>query len=194
MDDMMAYDPPPFEPTPERYYDMPYDPYMPRMPVFPEQYYEYPDSRYDVPDYRDYPPMLNNEIDDRRYMPNDLSPPPRRRIIYYAHLPEVVRSPPTVDQRFRSYDRYDPYYDYYNPMMSSSYRKPLVEPDRTYDRRDYQPPRQRPRPMKPDEMDLKMGSTEKSEKTLPRSQSYRSASDFSNRESGGVANSRAGYY
>lgn len=56
-------------------------------------------------------------------------PVSRRRIIYYAHLPEVVRNPASADQRYRSYDRYDPYYDNYNyynynPMMSS-YRVPM---------------------------------------------------------------------
>lgn len=190
---MMTYgSPPPHEPMPEyrdRYYDMPYDPYMPRMPVYPEQYYDYPDSRYDVPDYRDYPPVMNNNVDDRRYYPNDGSSHSRRRIIYYAHLPEIVRSPPTVDQRYRTYDRYDPYYDYYNPMMSSSYRKPLVESDRMHDQRDYQT--SRPHPSKLDES--KTGSTEKIEKPISRTQSYRSASDFNNRESGGTI-SRTGYY
>lgn len=87
----------------------------------------YPDSRYDIP--RNY----DNEIDSRFYMRSDMMPPPsstlpRKRTIYYAYLPEVVRSPPTVDFRYRSYDRYDPYYpDYYYDanMVNNAYRLPI---------------------------------------------------------------------
>lgn len=76
---------------------------------------------------------LSDPVDDRFYTPTDMAAPPisRRRIIYYAHLPEVVRNPAAADQRYRSYERYDPYYDYYNynPMMSA-YRNPM--PNRPY--------------------------------------------------------------
>lgn len=143
------YPPPPeiYDPMYENYRQQPpYDPYMARMP-YPE-YNNYPGSRYDVPDYRDYPPLYGNDIDSRYYMRSDMMPPPpispasgaaapsstlpRKRMIYYAYLPEVVRSPPTVDLRYRSYDRYDPYYDYSypyydQPMMSGSYRRPVPE-------------------------------------------------------------------
>lgn len=169
-----------------RYYDSPYDPYMPRMPIYPDQYYDYPDSRYDVPDSRDYPPIPGNEVnDDRYYAPNDMSPPARRRIIYYAHLPEVVRSPPILDQRYRSYDRYDPYYDYYNPIPSASYRKPSLDIDRgRYDRRDY-----RSRYVKPDDMEMINTKITPSSKPRPETmrRSYRMDEFDSNRgaEGGG---------
>lgn len=123
------YPPGPIDPLPEyrRFYDL-YDGYMPRTPTYPDRYYEYPDSRYDVPNPRDYPPIYSNDLDDRYYMRSDLIPPSRnRRIIYYANLPEVVRTPPSVDLRYRSYDRYDPYYDPYAARMMSAYRKPRLE-------------------------------------------------------------------
>lgn len=125
------YPPPP----PEMYdpmfnYNAPYD-MMHRFPY--NGYNNYPGNRYDIPDY----PMYGNEIDNRYYMRSDMMQPPlpsssalpRKRTIYYAYLPEVVRSPPTVDFRYRSYDRYDPYY--YNPyeanMVSSTYRRPMYD-------------------------------------------------------------------
>lgn len=112
----------------------------------------YPNGAYDLPEPRDVYPYTN-EIDR-------MSPPPpvppyqsayqasnNRRIIYYATLPEVVRSPPNVDLRYRSRytDRsYDPLYqnNYYNdryrsnrlprfyqqnPSTSSSTRSTLTE-------------------------------------------------------------------
>lgn len=134
------YPPPPPSPLDmnDQIYDYngPYDPYMRRF----SSYSDYPGNRY-LPDYRDYPPIYDNEIDNRYYMRSDivLPPPPppamsapsstlpRKRTIYYAYLPEVVRSPPTVDLRYRSYDRYDPYYNDYrnyetNSIMRSAYR------------------------------------------------------------------------
>lgn len=130
-----------YPPPPEMYdpidYNGPYDPYMYRQPY-------YPGSRYDIPDYRDYPPMYGNEISNHYYLRSNMMPPsippsmtlPRKRTIYYAYLPEVVRSPPTVDLRYRSYDRtydrYDPYYpDHYNQyeanMLTNAYRRPPPE-------------------------------------------------------------------
>ncbi|XP_031626111.1 uncharacterized protein LOC116342578 [Contarinia nasturtii] len=138
------YPPPPPHSQPDMPYDpmfdynLPYDLYMRRQ-------YAYPGSRYDIPDYRDfYPPMYGNDIDSRYYMRTDSMQPslpassvvPRKRTIYYAYLPEVVRSPPSVDFRYRSYDRYDsryepaPYYpEYYNryeanSMVSNAYHRP----------------------------------------------------------------------
>lgn len=142
------YPPPPeiYDPMYDYRHYPPYEPYMARMPY--SEYNNYPGNRYDIPE--DYPPPLyGNDIESRYYMRSDIpsSPPaipppplppssslPRKRMIYYAYLPEVVRSPPTVDYRYRSYDRssYDPYYDYgYNyydqPMMSGTYRRPMAE-------------------------------------------------------------------
>lgn len=128
-----------YPPPPETYDPMfdyiPYDMYPARR--FPyTRYNNYPGSRYDTPDYRDYPPMYGNEIDSRYYMRSEIPymPPalPRKRTIYYAYLPEVVRSPPTVDFRYRSYDRYEPYSpELYNPyeanMISSAYRRPMFD-------------------------------------------------------------------
>lgn len=106
----------------------PYDPYMRRLP--PHQHY--PINRF-ISDYRDYP-FYDNEIDNRYYMRSDMmshpmpasSNLPRKRTIYYAYLPEIVRSPPTVDLRYRSYNRYDPYNDFRNyetnSIMRNAYR------------------------------------------------------------------------
>lgn len=130
-------------PPPPDFYDPMYDyrqyphidPYMPR-PSYSE-YNDYHNQRHDLPDYQDYPPMYENDIESRYYMRSDMPPPsvlPRKRTIYYAYLPEVVRSPPTVDFRYRSHDRYDPYYhdygykNYYDqPMMSGAYHRPIPE-------------------------------------------------------------------
>lgn len=133
------YPPPPQPPSADLYdpidYNAPYsDPYVRRFPYSGYNGY-YSGNRYDISDYRDYPPMYGNEIDSRYYMRTDINmmpPPPsstlpRKRMIYYAYLPEVVRSPPTVG-RYRSYDRYDSYYpDYYNNYEASNfiYRRPL---------------------------------------------------------------------
>uniref|UniRef100_W8BTU7 Uncharacterized protein n=1 Tax=Ceratitis capitata TaxID=7213 RepID=W8BTU7_CERCA len=100
-----------------RHYD-PYDSYSPRMPQYPELYYNYPDRRYDIPEPRDYVPLYNNEIYDKTPYPAASYPSantytsskypdyPRsqRRIVYYAHLPEIVRTPYDYTNR---YDRYD---------------------------------------------------------------------------------------
>lgn len=103
------------------------DDYIPRTP---SSFYMYPSGAYDLPEPRDVYPYTN-EIDR-------MSPPPpippyqtgyqsstnNRRIIYYATLPEVVRSPPNVDLRYRSHytDRYDPLYqsNYYNDRYRSN--------------------------------------------------------------------------
>ncbi|KAL5278329.1 hypothetical protein ACFFRR_003143 [Megaselia abdita] len=82
----------------------PYDSYSPRMPEYPEPYYYYPDYRYDVPEPRDYRPLYNNDIYERSASSNSYynykhhptpSPYYNKRIVYYAHLPEIVRSPVT---------------------------------------------------------------------------------------------------
>ncbi|XP_055911773.1 uncharacterized protein LOC129945858 [Eupeodes corollae] len=82
-----------------RHYD-PYDSYSPRVPNYPEAYYNYPDRRFDVPEPRDYGSLYNNEIYDRPSSYDNRN----RRIVYYAHLPEIVRPPPGVDYS-NHYDR-----------------------------------------------------------------------------------------
>lgn len=179
MEDM--YPPPPPSP-PDMYdpidYNDPYDSMMYRQPYYPAG------NRYDIPDYRDYPPMYENEIGSRYFMRSDMmSPPmpptaPRKRTIYYAYLPEVVRSPPTVDLRYRSYDRYDPYYpDYYNHyeanMVTNMYRRrPLSDrptipekPTIRYDRRTS-------RPMKTYNEDIVRNSSSIKEKRIEPERSY----------------------
>ncbi|XP_037934586.1 uncharacterized protein LOC119668959 [Teleopsis dalmanni] len=102
-----------------RHYD-PYDSYSPRMPQYPEPYYNYPDHRYDIPEPRDYMPIYNNDIYDKapypaaNYQtgfPYSSSKYPdyarnQRRIIYYAHLPEIVRTPYDYVNRYNR-DRYE---------------------------------------------------------------------------------------
>lgn len=89
--------------------------------------------------------MYVNEIDDRYYMRTDMMSPslplpsalPRKRTIYYAYLPEVVRSPPTVDIRYRSHDRYNPYYPDYEYNNYEVMRRP--EKSSKYDYRTSRP-------------------------------------------------------
>lgn len=119
-------------------FDGPYDPYTRRY----SPYVDYPGNRY-LDDYRDYPPIHDNDIDNSYYMRSMPPPPPppmpasstlpRKRTIYYAYLPEIVRSPPTVNLRYRSYDRYDPYYNDFqnyqtNSIMRNTYRH--IKPNR----------------------------------------------------------------
>lgn len=121
------YPPPPemYDPMYDYRYNGQYNQYMSRQP--------YPSyNRYDIPDYNDYPPSYGNEIENRYFSREIPSSPqsdyPRRRMIYYAYLPEVVRSPQTVDLRYRSYNRidkydpyaYDPYFDRYDPYVGQS--------------------------------------------------------------------------
>ncbi|XP_037825636.1 uncharacterized protein LOC119613684 [Lucilia sericata] len=114
-----------------RHYD-PYDSYSPRMPQYPEPYYNYPDRRYDIPEPREYLPLYNNEIYEKsayapinypdpypassKY-PIDYTAPSKyptdytrsnKRIVYYAHLPEIVRTP--YDYAANNYNR-DQRYD-----------------------------------------------------------------------------------
>lgn len=112
-------------------YDMALPPYMrsldympmPRTPI-PHQmdfYYGYPERRFDLPDFRDNRNLYSNDINERYPIAMDMKPPRNRRIIYYATLPEIVRTPPSVDLRYRTYDtRYDyagypPYNPFYRP-------------------------------------------------------------------------------
>lgn len=93
-----------------RHYD-PYDSYSPQIPRFPDPYYIYPDRRYDVPEPRASSRIYNNELFDQ--LP--LQPPrynqnrKHRRIIYYAHLPEIVRGSkiPIYNNNNNDDSRYD---------------------------------------------------------------------------------------
>ncbi|XP_016951679.1 uncharacterized protein LOC108025651 [Drosophila biarmipes] len=85
----------------------PYDSYSPRIPQYPDPYVMYPDRYTDAPSLRDYPKMRRGYVDEPippidsyssgKYGPSkqaDLAFPPRNeRIVYYAHLPEIVRTP-----------------------------------------------------------------------------------------------------
>lgn len=101
--------------------------------------YEYPDRRYDTPEPRDYPPIYNNDLDDRfRGMESDRFPPPVGRIIYYEHLPEIGRGPP-LDSRYRHRD-WDGYYSPYDNPLLGAYRRPLPPMEQHHDhRRDQMP-------------------------------------------------------
>ncbi|KAJ6635301.1 hypothetical protein Bhyg_13886 [Pseudolycoriella hygida] len=127
-----------YNPYPQDYsrsFDM-YERYMPREPAYPDHYYDYPDSRYDLPEPRDYRPIYTNDIYDR-YPHEYPMPPPianrNRRIIYYATLPEIVRTPPSVDLRYKSQNnRYDDSYDnyaFYNRDMEINRNRPSYLPN-----------------------------------------------------------------
>ncbi|XP_034116553.1 uncharacterized protein LOC117576101 [Drosophila albomicans] len=92
----------------------PYDSYSPRVPQYPEPYLMYPDRQLDTPQSRDYiKPRRGGYIDEALPMPvldsyssskypvsanSKMSPqlslsPRNERVVYYAHLPEIVRTP-----------------------------------------------------------------------------------------------------
>ncbi|CAO1439653.1 unnamed protein product [Diamesa serratosioi] len=93
--------------------------------TIPNNYYS--DKRYDFPapmmpmeprdDYLARPYLNSNDVNGLYNNRNT------GRIIYYANLPEVVRSPPS-DQRYRTVsNRYDPMYNYYyNNNYDNDYR------------------------------------------------------------------------
>lgn len=134
-------------------------------PVYPRQAIYYPeDTRRPFYDERYYPiademyrrdPLYEN-YDRRRYFPvmdpvngprvdrydepyDNYIPRKPKRIIYYAHLPEVVRTPPSVDLRYRySVDPYRPD-DIYSRNGRYDYRfrnrypySPLRKEERNY--------------------------------------------------------------
>ncbi|XP_047506522.1 uncharacterized protein LOC125050613 [Pieris napi] len=104
-----------------------YKPVYPRQAVYyPEDNRRYSNDRYYAPDdlYRRDPYDL---YDRKRYYPgasradrydetyDNYVPRKPKRIIYYAHLPEVVRTPPSVDLRYRySVDPYRRFDDDYS--------------------------------------------------------------------------------
>ncbi|ALC49961.1 CG12507 [Drosophila busckii] len=82
----------------------PYDSYSPRVPQYPDPYLMYPDRQLDTPPVRDYiksrrgyqdEPMLDSY--SNKYAPTKLPAHPlatrNERVVYYAHLPEIVRTP-----------------------------------------------------------------------------------------------------
>ncbi|KAH8397929.1 hypothetical protein KR222_006595 [Zaprionus bogoriensis] len=87
----------------------PYDSYSPRVPQYPEPYLMYPDRQLDTPSLqaRDYiksrrgyleeSPALSPPLDaySNKYAPSKLPlvAPRNERVVYYAHLPEIVRTP-----------------------------------------------------------------------------------------------------
>ncbi|XP_075979741.1 uncharacterized protein LOC142978968 [Anticarsia gemmatalis] len=136
-----------------------YKPVFPRQAVYNQiapdesRRYFYDDRYYPVPDdlYRRDP--YYDMVDRRRYYPygprvdryddnyDNYVPRKPKRIIYYAHLPEVVRTPPSVDLRYRysvdPYRRFDD--DVYARNGRYDYRfrsrypyAPLRKDDRNY--------------------------------------------------------------
>ncbi|XP_052889823.1 uncharacterized protein LOC128298124 [Anopheles moucheti] len=107
----------------ERRHDVENDSYFPRY-KYPYYYY-YPDRRYDVPlYYRDRNYLYTNEIEQPAHgfpmynvpfpatMIRPAAPAMRnRRIIYFATLPEIVRTHPKepYNQRLYQGNRYEPY-------------------------------------------------------------------------------------
>ncbi|XP_041980611.1 uncharacterized protein LOC121734199 [Aricia agestis] len=123
-------------------------------PVFPRQALYYPeehryyDDRYYVPDdlYRREP----YDLYDRRYRLDryDEYDAPRKpkRIIYYAHLPDVVRPPPDIAPMRYRYDPYRRDDDYYARAGRYDYRfrnrypyAPLRKEERRFGYRDLAP-------------------------------------------------------
>ncbi|GAB0092899.1 hypothetical protein DMENIID0001_079510 [Sergentomyia squamirostris] len=112
-----------------------YDSYMPRHLMPPPPYpamSSYPEHRFDNPptavDMRGYPIYPTPYINDVSYAPLPRPPGARnRRIIYYANLPEVVRSPPNVELRYRYNSDYYPAMETYrNFRQRGEYPKPEI--------------------------------------------------------------------
>lgn len=118
--------------------DMPkYKPVYPRQAIYyPEesrrQYYDdrymandfyRRDPYYDSYDRRPYYPGYGPRIDRYDESYDNQVPRKPKRIIYYTHLPEVVRTPPSVDLRYRySVDPYRQYDDGYTRNGRYDYR------------------------------------------------------------------------
>jgi hypothetical protein len=133
-----------------------YKPVYPRQAVYyPEesrrQYYDekfYPaddlyrrDPYFDLYDRRRYPVYGSSRIDRYDDSYDNYLPRKPKRIIYYANLPDVVRTPPSVDLRYRystdPYRRFDD--DYYGRTGRYDYRfrnrypyAPLRKEERNY--------------------------------------------------------------
>ncbi|XP_059611283.1 uncharacterized protein LOC132258157 [Phlebotomus argentipes] len=109
-----------------------YDTYMSRtlMPPPPSHsaYNSYPEHRFDNPptavDMRGYPIYPTPYVNDVTYPPLPRPSGQRhRRIIYYANLPEVVRSPPNVELRYRYNSDYYPAMETYRNFRQREYGK-----------------------------------------------------------------------
>ncbi|XP_035777612.1 uncharacterized protein LOC118458829 isoform X2 [Anopheles albimanus] len=95
----------------ERRYDVDYDSYFPRY-KYPYYYY-FPDNRYDIP----MPHWERNYIYTNNVLKgfsgtNRPISMRNRRIIYYATLPEIVRTRPNAEMRYRLQgyrNKYDPF-------------------------------------------------------------------------------------
>ncbi|XP_055548400.1 uncharacterized protein LOC129731985 [Wyeomyia smithii] len=125
----------------QRRYDSDYDTYFPRY-TFPSYNY-YPDKRFDVPSYyRDRNYLLTNDVMDIPPVPPQVHkyPSRKRRIIYYATLPEIVRTPPNVDLRYRNYNkfnnRFDPFYPTKAPLSSYKVSTSKYDDRNSGDRKD----------------------------------------------------------
>lgn len=109
-----------------------YDSYSSRnlMPPPPyAAYSSYPEHRFESPptavDMRGYPVYPTPYVNDVTYAPPLPRPPHvrNRRIIYYANLPEVVRSPPNVELRYRYNSDYYPAMETYRNFRHREYSK-----------------------------------------------------------------------
>uniref|UniRef100_A0A1B0CF74 Uncharacterized protein n=1 Tax=Lutzomyia longipalpis TaxID=7200 RepID=A0A1B0CF74_LUTLO len=109
-----------------------YDSYMSQALVPPPPYpaySNYPEHRFDntptAVDMRGYPVYPTPYVNDITYAPLPRPPPLQRnrRIIYYANLPEVVRSPPNVELRYRYNSDYYPAMETYRNFRQREYSK-----------------------------------------------------------------------
>lgn len=94
-----------------------YDPFRSFNPYRDEPYYRLEESRYN--------PQISADTNYDLYRP-DFSSHRQRRIIYYATLPEVVRTPPNVNlrDRYNYRDRYDEGYVDYPSLLPEINHKP----------------------------------------------------------------------
>ncbi|XP_060804388.1 uncharacterized protein LOC106129086 [Amyelois transitella] len=106
-----------------------YYPAESRRPYYDDRYYPADDlyrrdPYYDLYDRRRYIPGYVPRVDRYDDTYDNYVPRKPKRIIYYAHLPEVVRTPPSVDLRYRysadPYKRFDD--DYYARNGRYDYR------------------------------------------------------------------------
>lgn len=91
-----------------------------RRPYYDDRYYDADDlyrrdPYYDLYDSKRYYPGYGPRVDRYDEAYDNYVPRKPKRIIYYAHLPEVVRTPPSVDLRYRySVDPYRRFDDDYS--------------------------------------------------------------------------------
>ncbi|XP_050350034.1 uncharacterized protein LOC126773260 [Nymphalis io] len=91
-----------------------------RRPYYDDRYYAADDlyrrdPYYDLYDQKRYYPGYGPRVDRYDEAYDNYVPRKPKRIIYYAHLPDVVRTPPSVDLRYRySVDPYRRFDDDYN--------------------------------------------------------------------------------